>query len=241
MSSNTNSYFFKAENSTLTVEEIRNKGYIAGESLNGFIEVTFNESLDHWVEKLNKKDITKSHFNEDQDDIWELKQKELENFLMNSLKVGTPRLMRCVSSSFGGCMDDCPLLIAYNLDGTREKAKDNFRKESKAEQLFLKEYNVSGYFDTVCFARDTTDHETEEQKLEVKLLQKEFEEQEYKKWKDSQPDLSIARISLFAIETARKGTSYYSDGKNEYENLDFMERFIKEYYSNQEIKEMVNL
>lgn len=226
MASNTEAYFFKAENSTLTVEDIRKEGYIAGEASNGFIEVTQNETLESSLHLLGRLPILSS----DREEDWKLRRKQLETFLMNGLKDGSPRLMYCSSSSFGGCMDDGILLKAYNPDGTVEKARDNFQSDSKAEQLFFKEYNVSGYFDTVGFARYTTDHKTEDQKLEIKLLNKEFEDKQYKEWKDSQPDLDIARISLFAIKTAQTGNSYYSNN-SEYNNLPFMKRFIREHYN----------
>ena len=65
MSSNTDSYFFKPENSTLTVEDIRSKGYIAGTTSNGFIEVTSHESLQSCLQQLGRVPTPEFHKHEE--------------------------------------------------------------------------------------------------------------------------------------------------------------------------------
>ncbi len=228
MSSNINSFFFKAENSNLTLETIRSKGYIAGETTEGFVEVTFNEDLDYWILDAENKII----YNEEHEERQKQKNNDLVEFLISGLKEGTPKLMHLGSSSFGGCFDDYPQLTLFHNDGTKTRLKDDFTKNNyeertAADELFFNEYLLEGYFDSVGFIRDTSNHITEKQKEQIKAMKESSELRKYNAWKTSQPDLSVTRIALLAIKTAIKGRgSSYSD--NGYNNLYHMERFLEE-------------
>lgn len=224
MASSIHSFFFKAENSILTVEAIREAGYLAGETSTGFIEVTF------WDAWLNFKNETlQERFNYNQS------KKTLLAFLIAGMKENTPPLMHLSSSTFGGGFDDQPELKAYLDVDTKQVGFDNFQKDSEAEKLFSKYYPDAdqGYFNTVDFARDTSDYETEEQKQSIKEARQELENQAYQDWLDSQETLDPTALGLKAIgyyeeKTAVFGRLDYNREEKINEELRFIKRKLME-------------
>lgn len=185
MASNIYSYFFKQENSTLTPEEFQEQGILAGEAKNGFIEVAMN----------NKKLYT-IHSQLTQDQL-KKEEKRFFDIVINSLKPNTPPLLLLSSGSFGGCFDD-DIYIAEIEPLTFAETK-----HSNCQQVFSKHYEDTPYFDTVGFARHTSDLITEKQIDEIKDFVMERENEEYQAWIAKQEDDSeegLLRMLIILVD-----------------------------------------
>lgn len=170
MASNIYSYFFKQENSTLTPEEFQAQGILAGEAKNGFVEVALNNKKLYTI----NDNVTQEKYKEE--------EKHFFDIVINSLKPNTPPLLLLSSGSFGDCFDD-DIYIAEIDPLTFAKTK-----YSNCQQIFSKHYEDTPYFDTVDFARYTSDLITEKQIDELKDFVMERENEEYQAWISKQED-----------------------------------------------------
>ncbi len=232
MASSISAYFFKAENSNLTVEDIRKEGYLAKIADNGFIEAAPWYKLQY---VLNEKFTEKKHKKYIND---------FTMFLMNSLKENTPPLMKLESSSFGGCMEDVPFIVSYEVNeqgriiqskhydkidyfdfddededfDTKNETEELKPEENACEILFEKHYGTKKYFSTVGFYRDTSDLSSDEQDEMLKVLEKEIEAHDYNNWLDGLKSKEAEHLLKLYIESEDfilKNSSRYSYGKDD--------------------------
>lgn len=220
MASNTESFFFKAENSNLTVEQIREAGYIAGETSTGFIETNL------FYSRMNLM-----HHLEIQTFDYEKEKEVFLKFIINGLKPNTPPLMFYSSSSFGGCMDDYPELTVYLDHETTQTKQDTYGEDSPAEVFFKECYKVdTGCYNTVDFHRYTDDIITEKQKENLKQIQLDEDNRIFQKFVDSVKGKSVLELSLEGFESYERLTAVF--GKPDYrerEALELKVKHIKQY------------
>lgn len=232
MASSISAYFFKAENSNLTVEEIRSKGYLARLADNGFIEAAPWYKLQYVLNDKFTESKHKKYVN------------DFTMFLINSLKENTPPLMKLESSSFGGCMDEVPFIVAYEINeqgriiqskhydkadyfdfddededfDTTNETEELKPEENACETLFEKHYGTIKYFSTVGFFRDTSDISSDEQDDMLKVFEKEIEAHDYNNWLDgikSKKPEDLLKLYIESEDFISKNNSRYSYGKDE--------------------------
>lgn len=185
MASNIYTYFFKKENSNLTVEELQKMGILAREADNGFVEVAPNDKKLYTInKKVSEKDL-KDH------------EEHFFSTVLGGLKPNTPPLMVLDSSTFGGCFDDEPYIATINPETFKTT-------KHKPEDIFEKHYGTRDYFDTVGFSRSTKDLISESQIEELVDFVTEQENKDYQEWISNIEDKSEAALLKMFLELTDK-------------------------------------
>lgn len=237
MASSTSSFFFKLENSTLTIQDIRDFGLVAQEGKNGFVEVSISDAilnsqrdLKHVQSGASSLDMNFNYID------WDAHFKGAVKFLIDGLKPNTPPLMHLNSDSFGGCMDDYPRIKVYQDENTSSKYKDNYKKDSEAETIFLKYYPEcsDGYYDSVGFVRhSSSDLISKEQKQAIKDIEIKIEEIEFNRWIEKQDSLTLEVLSSKLIEAFETVTAWRcndTDKTKAVQEVNFIKKYIAMYH-----------
>lgn len=238
MASYTSSFFFKLENSNLSLKDIRQFGLVAKEGNNGFVEVSVSSQIINAERDLKHVESGKGfHERNHTEHNWNEYYEKLISFLIKGLKPETPPLMYLSSGSFGGCMDDYPIIKSYNTDGSYKKHRDDYSKDSKANQIFKEYYPElaeKGYYDSVGFVRDSdSDLISDEQKSYVKNIYNKIEDIEYERWLEKQESLTLESLSKKLIECYESVTGFnpsYEDKQKISIDVKFIKRYIAMYH-----------
>lgn len=214
MASNIEAYFVKQENCTLTPEQFREKGILASEASNGFIE------LAPFYRKMEIED--KRHT---ENDYEEIKTSFLKT-VVGSLKPNTPPLMKLSSSSFGGFFDDPIVILTFDSE-TLEKTE-----HSDCQDLFSQYYDFDNYFDAVGFSRHTSYIISDQQLEELKAIVSNQEQEQYHSWLKEQDDLSpeaLLKMLLVEIDKKELNTHLYSYSERDDAKANFSDnvKFIR--------------
>lgn len=218
-------FIIKKTQTSLTIDDIRKKDYIAKETENGFYLVA-----DFWS-KMELIHSSKS----DREDIIPYDPNSLLVFLNDHKLDPNFKIVKLTSESFGGCLDEYKISI---YDDTEKKIKYNMHKlkngmgeaENNVKKVFdIDEKESMFSFIGLSSIRENRDLISKEQKQELLDIKQKIEDDRYYEWVKIFEPLSEHERLQRIFEIVKKSDSIYRSSFNM--DLDEENEFINRYFN----------